>query len=170
MIWLHYCVGIIDASGCVFMCLCVWVFLCVGFFFPFKSRCCYCRRSRRCRAESKHAFIFCLSFYLQGDIQCQRLPFDLRQSPAGQKTFGETWGEGKKAPLGPNAGVSVPSKARPQTIPTHRPPLKNHFPFYPPGPGREAAPRQRGASTQGLTFLFSAGTCWLASLSGIPSV
>ena len=100
------------------MCLCVWVLcVCVGFFFPFKSCCCYCRRSRRCRAESKHAFIFCLSFYLQGDIQCQRLPFDRRQSPAGQNTFWDTWGGGERsAPLPRTLGS--PFLPRPDSKPS----------------------------------------------------
>lgn len=101
----------------------------VGFFFPFKSCCCYCRCSRRCRTESKHAFIFCLSFYLQGDIQCQRLPFDRRQSPAGQKTFFKTWGEGKEEPPRPRM-LGFPFLTRPDPKPT-RPtahPWKTIFP------------------------------------------
>jgi hypothetical protein len=77
-------------------------------FFPFKS-CCFCLRRRRSRCKSKHAFLFCLSFYLQGDIQCQLLPFDRRQSPPGQNKFEKKKkpgvGEGKEEPLSPNAGV-----------------------------------------------------------------
>lgn len=172
MIWLHYCVGIIDASGCVFMCLCVWVFCVCGFFFfsplnPAAVTAAAAAAAER-KASMRSSFVFHFTFRVTFSANGSLLTF--ANPRLGKRRLGKLGGRGKKRPSAPNAGVSVPSKARPQTIPTHRPPLKNHFPFYPPGPGREAAPRQQGASTQGQTFLFSAGTCWLASLSCIPSV
>lgn len=110
-------------------------------FFPFKS-CCSCLRRRRNRCKSKHAFLFCLSFYLQGDIQCQLLPFDRRQSPPGQNKFEKKkteWGRGRRNPFIPNAGV-LGSQIPDLCVPP--PNLKNkHFPLYPPGPGRDSAPR-----------------------------
>ena len=120
----------------MYLCVCACgFFVCVGFFFfPFKSCCCYCRRSRRCREESKHAFIFCLSFYLQGDIQCQRLPFDLRQSLAGQKTFGETWGEGKEAPLGPERWGLCSFQGQTPNHPDPPPTPEKRFSLLPTGP------------------------------------
>ncbi|XP_013358483.1 PREDICTED: uncharacterized protein LOC102010123 [Chinchilla lanigera] len=50
---------------------------------------------------------------LQGDIQCQLLPFDRRQSPPGQNTFAKRGGKGRQRPLGPELGVSVPPKPEP---------------------------------------------------------
>ena len=122
----------------MYLCVCacgVFVCVCGFFFFPFKSCCCYCRRSRRCRAESKHAFIFCLSFYLQGDIRCQRLPFDRRQSPAGQNTFGETWGgEGKEAPLFPERWGLRSFQGQTPNHPDPPPTPEKPFSLLPTGP------------------------------------
>lgn len=168
MIWLHYCVGIIDASWVCILCVCACGFFCV--WFPLNPAAVITAAAATLPSgKQAAAFIFYLFILPSGWHSVPTAPFDLRQSPAGQKTFEETWGRGRSAPRPRAARVSGPSRPDPKPSRPTAPPLKNHFPFYPPGPGREAAPRQR-ASTQGLTFLFSAGTCWLASLSGIPSV
>lgn len=107
------------------------------FFFPFKS-CCSCRRRRRSplQKESMHAFIFCLSFYLQGDIQCQLLPFDRRQSPPGQNKFEKRGGrrEGNAPPPSQNAGVSIAWAPRSQTLPGPPPNPEKPFSLLPTGP------------------------------------
>jgi hypothetical protein len=135
-------------------------------FFPFKS-CCFCLRRRRSRCKSKHAFLFCLSFYLQGDIQCQLLPFDRRQSPPGQNKFEKKknpeWGKGRKNPSAPMLGcrVSIPWATTSQTYTTHLPTYKNrHLPFYPPGPGRLA--RRRQGHPPRAPLVFAVHAVWLA--------
>lgn len=150
---------------CIYVCLCVWV-LCVCvwvFFFPFKSCCCccYCRRRRRSRCERKasmrSSFVFHFTFRVTFSANCSLLT--VANPRLGKRRLYKRGGGEGREPLGPNAGVSIPATTGPQPYPAHRPALKTHFPCYPPGPGREAAPRQRGASTRGQTLLFSAGTC-----------
>lgn len=129
------------------------------FFFPFKS-CCSCLRRRRSRCKSKHAFLFCLSFYLQGDIQCQLLPFDRRQSPPGQNKFEKkkirSGGREGRTPSAPMLGcwVSIPRAAGSQTYTTHLPTLKSSI--FPSTRPAQAA----GASTQGPIGV--RGSRWLA--------
>lgn len=130
-------------------------------FFPFKS-CCSCLRRRRNRCKSKHAFLFCLSFYLQGDIQCQLLPFDRRQSPPGQNKFEKKkrsgGGEGG-TPSSPMLGCWVPGF---QTYASHLPTLKiNIFPSTHPA---QAEIRHQGASTQGPTRVRDSR--WLTCIPG----
>lgn len=163
MIWLHYCVCIIDASGCVYLCVCAY-----GVFFPFKS-CRYCCRRSRCKRKAgmRSSFVFHFTFRVTFSANCSLLTV---ASPCLGKINFKNVGGGEERALSPKAGVLMPSTTEPQTYTAHLPPLKNHFPFYPPGPGREWAARQRGAPTQGQTPMFAARLGWLASLGCIPRV
>lgn len=153
MIRLHYCVCIIDASGCVYMCVCA-----CGAFCLFKSRGC-CRRRSRCKrkASMRSSFVFHFTFRVTFSANCSLLT--VANPRLGKINFQNVGGGEGTAPSARMLGSRFLPLADPQPSPTHLPPLKNHFPFYPPGPGRESAPRQRGASTPGQTLMFAARTC-----------
>lgn len=135
---------------CISVCLCVWVF------FPFKS-CCYCCRRSRCKrkASMRSSFVFHFTFRVTFSANCSLLT--VANPRLGKINFQNVGGrEGRASPSVPNGGVSFPLTPDPNpTRPTSHP-RKTRFSFYPPGPGRESAPRQRGASTQGQTLMFRA--------------
>lgn len=56
----------------------------------------------------------------------------------------------------PSLGLPAPG---PQTGATHLPPQANRFLFYPPGPGRDAAPGQPEASARRRTLMLAAAAC-----------
>lgn len=130
----------------------------VGLFFPFKS-CRSRRRSSRCKGEAsmRSSFVFHFTFRVTFSANCSLLT--VANPRLGKINFKNVGGGEGPAPAAPAPGWRLPPLADPRPTPTHLPPLKNPFPFYPPGPGREAAPRQRGASTPGQTLMFAAPTC-----------
>lgn len=137
---------------CISVCLCVWVF------FPFKS-CCYCCRRSRCKrkASMRSSFVFHFTFRVTFSANCSLLT--VANPRLGKINFQNVGGrEGRASPSVPNGGVSFPltpdpKPAGPPPTPgkpgfpsTHRAQAENRH------PGSEEHPPRDRPSCSGLAL------------------
>lgn len=88
----------------------------------------------------RSSFVFHFTFRVTFSANCSLLTVaNPRLGKINLKKKKTEWGRGRRNPFIPNAGV-LGSRIPDLRVPP--PNLKNkHFPLYPPGPGRDSAPR-----------------------------
>lgn len=88
----------------------------------------------------RSSFVFHFTFRVTFSANCSLLTVaNPRLGKINLKKKKTEWGRGRRNPFIPNAGV-LGSQIPDLCVPP--PNLKNkHFPLYPPGPGRDSAPR-----------------------------
>lgn len=147
---------------CIPVCLCVWVF------FPFKS-CCYCCRRSRCKrkASMRSSFVFHFTFRVTFSANCSLLT--VANPRLGKINFQNVGGrEGRASPSVPNGGGFLPFDSGPQTYPAHLPPPENPVFLLHTGP-RQRIGTQAARSIHPGTDPHVPGWPSLTCISQLPS-